>query len=718
MKTAIIGYPYVSEHNGWIEMIHSYINQNLTQSQLLNGITKLQMKQLKKQRALGIDVLTIGDFPILDRMLDMAYMFNMIPQRFKMQHKRRSLQLYFDMANGYTATACETTSWFSTNYQYYVPEYEGQKLQLKDNFFLKPIKKCIDEFGVSPRVTMIGPYTFMKLTKGINAKNVSSISKEIIGVYNELLHQLEEAGVEWIQLEEPYLAYEYKLSEENLLNTIYTSLCTNTKSKIMVTVPYKAVFNLEMLLELPVAGVGLDFVNGFMENMNSLQNTSWPASKVLAIGIVDGLNIWRTDLHQTLEKVKKIQSLISQNEIWIQGSCSFLHVPVTKKCEDQIFQTLYNALAFADEKIKEIVVLKELLVTSSMLQILQVRESQKALQQHPSRLEWEGNEICLKKSKKRVHFGRRWRLQQLYLELSRNPKIISKSYINDVARGNFNVDDITEKHYLEDFKSFFEPYDIDIVLYAMCKNEDIVPYFAEHLRGVTNTKAGWIVHKGTECIKPAIIYGNVKREGDITATILRNAQKKLRFKIKGMIPGPNTFINRCFYRDDIDKREILNQVSQALLEEIKAVEQSLIYAIQIEEFALFEKLPFNTSMAKIATEEAMGALNNIISNVRDMTLVQTNLPYSTMPSYRTALKLLQSDIVCLEMPEQDIKTILDLKKRNYKFHLAINSNLLWKNGEIDFENANQIKCEYAGIPLWINIDKEHVQEIKNIKKLM
>ena len=174
MKTAIIGYPYVSEHNGWVEMIHSYINQNLTQSQLLNGITKLQMKQLKKQRALGIDVLTIGDFPIVDRMLDMAYMFNMIPQRFKMQHKRRSLQLYFDMANGYTVPACETTSWFSTNYQYYVPEYEGQKLQLKDNFFLKPIQKCIDEFGVSPRVTMIGPYTFMKLTKGINAKNVSS----------------------------------------------------------------------------------------------------------------------------------------------------------------------------------------------------------------------------------------------------------------------------------------------------------------------------------------------------------------------------------------------------------------------------------------------------------------------------------------------------------------------------------------------------------------
>ena len=165
-------------------------------------------------------------------------------------------------------------------------------------------------------------------------------------------------------------------------------------------------------------------------------------------------------------------------------------------------------------------------------------------------------------------------------------------------------------------------------------------------------------------------------------------------------------------------KELLNQVSQALLEEIKAVEQSLICAIQFEEFALFEKLPFNMITAKIAIEEAMDALNNIISNVRDMTLVQTNLPYLTMPSYRTALKLLQSDIVCLEMPEQDIKTILDLKKRNYKFHLAINSNLIWKNGDIDFENANQIKCKYANVPLWINIDKGHVKEIKNIKKLI
>src|SRR5690606_25676750 len=102
----------------------------------------LRARHWKLQRDAGVDVPPSNDFSLYDHVLDTAFLFDAIPQRYRALAEREPLAAYFAMArgvqrDGLDLRALEMTKWFDTNYHYLVPElHAGQTFALRGD---KPV---------------------------------------------------------------------------------------------------------------------------------------------------------------------------------------------------------------------------------------------------------------------------------------------------------------------------------------------------------------------------------------------------------------------------------------------------------------------------------------------------------------------------------------------------------------------------------------------------
>ena len=102
----------------------------------------------------------------------------------------------------------EMTKWFDTNYHYLVPELgpaTGFRLAARP----KPLVELAEarELGIATRPVLLGPVTFLLLGKPADGAPATfdrlDLLDPLLEVYAELLDELEAAGVEWVQLDEP-----------------------------------------------------------------------------------------------------------------------------------------------------------------------------------------------------------------------------------------------------------------------------------------------------------------------------------------------------------------------------------------------------------------------------------------------------------------------------------------------------------------------------------
>ncbi len=684
--TTVVGYPYIGEDREWKKALEAFWRNELTEEDFLQKIKKIRLARIDRQLRSGIDIVTVGDFTRYDRMLDTATMFGLVPKRFGWQGGKVDLQTYYAVARGNKeAVASEMTKWFNTNYHYIVPEYEGQTLQLTENTILTDFLEVKDAFGITAKPTLIGPYTFCKLTKGYDKVSQVAFILALLPLYAQVIQELVTAGADWVQLEEPALVSTLEEAEVKLVQEIYTQLAAAVpEANIMLQTYFESLSAYNTLIELPVQGFGLDFVHGYTKNMEALRQFGFPQDKVLGIGIVNGRDIWRANLAEVSTTIKAIEQLTSVQELWIQSSCSLQHVPISTALETKLDPVLKNALAFADEKLAEISEVAKYLKEKNHSSNHTISESMKAidaLKKHTVRnnqaVQQEMQTVSSEDFERQNDFNTRQLIQQQSLQLPLFPTTTIGSFPQSEevkrTRNAWRKKQISDEAYADfvaqetkRWVAIQEDLDIDVLVHGEFERTDMVEYFGEKLTGFAFTEKAWVVSYGSRCVKPPIIYGDVAWEAPMTVKETAYAQSLTNRYVKGMLTGPVTILNWSFVRDDIARKEVTYQIALALRKEVEALEAAGISIIQVDEPALREGLPLRKEHWDAYLDWTVNAFKLATASVKDETQIHTHMCYCEFNDFIEPISALDADVISIETSRSHGELIASLQINPYE----------------------------------------------------
>jgi 5-methyltetrahydropteroyltriglutamate--homocysteine methyltransferase len=663
-----VGYPRIGEKREWKKALEQFWTGKLEREAFLKRIEEVRLQHLKKQKEHGIDLIPVGDFSLYDHVLDTAVMFGLVPKRFKYSGGKVSLETYFDIARGTKeAVAAEMTKWFNTNYHYIVPELNETTPALVENRPLQFFQEAKQKLGIHGKPVILGPITFVKLSKGYDKNDFKSVVEQFVPLYAEILRELEAEGAEWVQLDEPILVTSILSDELSLVNEVYQALKDAAPNvKVMVQTYFDSIEHYEEVVSLPVQGIGLDFVHDNGQNLAALKKYGFPKDKELAAGVIDGRNIWRADLEGTFSLLSEIEEVVSKTRLIVQPSSSLLHVPVTVKNEELLDDILKNALAFADEKLDEISILtngmnngkrviqKEIdesteaihkLNQSSIRNNTQVREAIRSLQKD--------------QAERKAPFTVRRGLQEQAFQLPLLPTTTIGSFpqTKEVRkqRLKWRKGELTDREYegyikaeIKKWTNIQEDLGLDVFVHGEFERTDMVEYFGEKLAGFQFTKYGWVQSYGSRCVKPPLIYGDVAFKKPMTVAETVYAQSLTNKPVKGMLTGPTTILNWSFVRNDISRYEVANQIALSLRKEVEALEGNGIRMIQVDEPAIREGLPLKREKWAGYLDAAVYTFKLATSSVQNETQIHTHMCYSDFKNIIHAIKALDADVISIE----------------------------------------------------------------------
>ena len=362
VKTFVTGFPRIGKKRELKFAIESYFKGQISATELEKTAASLREYGWKKQKQAGINFIPSNDFSFYDNVLDAAFTFGIVPQRYKALNLSE-LDTYFAAAHGYQGEkgdvkALPMKKWFNTNYHYIVPEIsDGDSFALKkDNSPVKAYKEA-EALGIKTIPTVIGPYTFLRLATYTGKKSAANFAEEAAKAYGELAKQLSALGAEYISFAEPALVFDVGDEEKKLFTTIYTLLLAtvkaNAKIKTILTTYFGDIRDLyEDICQLGFDAINLDFIEG--SKSLELIEKGFPKDTFLFAGIVCGKNIWRADYEKKNELISKIQKVLAPENLVIGTSCSLLHVPYTTTEETKLKADVIKHFSYAEEKLIEI----------------------------------------------------------------------------------------------------------------------------------------------------------------------------------------------------------------------------------------------------------------------------------------------------------------------------------------------------------------------------
>jgi len=685
-----VGYPYIGPKREWKRYVEAYWKKTLTEEAFEAALKTLRLERLAHQQQLGLDYITVGDFTKYDRMLDLAVAFRLIPKRYDVLQQPTKNDLYYAMARGADdVVACEMTKWFNTNYHYIVPEYEGQKLSLAHNPILEQFLEA-KAAGIQAKPTIIGPYTFVDLAKGYNKKEKALFILQILPLYTQMIRELGEAGAEWVQIEEPSFTKDLPADEIRLIEVMYQQLRDDTKgTKLMLQTYFESLNAYDRLIELPVDGFGLDFVHGAKENIKAIQKFGFPSDKTLSIGIINGRDIWSVNLAEAASVIQVVKQAANVDNVWISTSCSLQHVPVSKQAEQTLPDVLFDHLAFADEKITEIVHLTTFAKTGQWAEEGLVAKSMKAIEAlaiHPSRknerVATQLAALTPEDYRRDVPFAQRQQVQKEALQLPDFPTTTIGSFPQSAqvkqTRSAWRKGDISNIEYEKFIKNetarwirIQEQLALDVFVHGEFERTDMVEYFGEHLTGFAFTQFAWVVSYGSRCVKPPIIYGDVAWTHPMTVKEVVEAQALTDHYVKGMLTGPVTILNWSFVRNDIPRELVARQIGYAIRQEVTALERAGIKIIQVDEPALREGLPLREANWSHYLNWAVEAFKLATSHVATDTQIHTHMCYCEFNDFIHPIRALDADVISLETSRSHGEFIHSLKENRYELGIGL-----------------------------------------------
>ncbi|MFO1446053.1 5-methyltetrahydropteroyltriglutamate--homocysteine S-methyltransferase [Bacillus sp. Bva_UNVM-123] len=685
VKSSNVGYPRIGEKREWKKALEQFWAGKLEKEVFLKQMEEIRLQHLQKQAVQGIDLIPVGDFSLYDHVLDTAVMFGLVPKRFEYGGGKVSLETYFDIARGTKgAVAAEMTKWFNTNYHYIVPELNEAVPTLVENRPLQFYKEAKQKLNIDGKPVMLGPLTFVKLSKGYEESELEKVVNQFVPLYADILRELQQEGVEWVQIDEPILATTISKEEVAFCHNIYQALHEAApKIKVILQTYFESIEHYEDITSLPVQGIGLDFVHDSGQNLAALKKYGFPKDKILAAGVVDGRNIWRANLDDRFSILTEIAEVVSKDQLIVQPSSSLLHVPVTTKNEEALGEILTDALAFADEKLHEIVVLTKGLNKGKetiQVDIATSIESIEALNHSSVRNNKEVQEAIHKlhtyNAERQELFSVRQGLQEEAFQLPLLPTTTIGSFpqTQEVRKqrlkwrkGELNAADY-EKYIKAEIKKWIEIQEelgLDVFVHGEFERTDMVEYFGEKLAGFQFTKFGWVQSYGSRCVKPPLIYGDVSYQEPMTVEETVYAQSLTDKPVKGMLTGPITILNWSFVRDDIPRFEVANQIALALRQEVETLEKNGIRMIQVDEPAIREGLPLKYEKQKDYLDSAVYAFKLATTSVKNDTQIHTHMCYSDFKNIINAIKALDADVISIETSRSHGELIHAFEENTY-----------------------------------------------------
>lgn len=727
MYTSVIGFPRIGTLRELKFTLEKYFRQEIEAEELLRTAQELRKTHWNTQKEAGIDYIPGNDFSFYDITLDTAALLGIIPKRYQ-ELNLSELDTYFAMARGYQESSGDVKAlamkkWFNTNYHYIVPEVEDDTvISLIGDKLWKEYEEAL-ALGIETKPIVTGAYTMLKLCRYTGAKTAEDYVDAFIDAYKALVNRCEEKQIAWLQFDEPALVRDMSNEDVALFHKIYDAVlpCAE-KCQILCQTYFGDVRDIYSdLIQMPFAGIGLDFIEG-KETAALVEKYGFPQDKKLFAGLVNGKNIWKNHYDKTLTIIRQLQE--ESIDVVISTSCSLLHVPYTLKHEDKIPQEYKNYFAYAEEKLVE---LKELSVLADTEQY-----AQNVVYQANQNLFANDRDCQNEDVKKRlagvtesdyIRLRKRSERQKLQKEVLGLPKLPTTTIgsfpqTKDVKanRAAFRKGEISEQAYKEfnqkkiaECVTWQEEIGLDVLVHGEYERNDMVEYFGEALGGFLFTQKAWVQSYGTRCVKPPVIWGDVYRKKPITVEWSVYAQSLTNKVMKGMLTGPVTILNWSFPREDISIKESISQIALAIRDEVQDLEANGIRMIQIDEAALREKLPLRKSdWYTEYLDFAIPAFRLTHSGVRAETQIHTHMCYSEFTDIIPAIDDMDADVITFEASRSDLQILDSLREHHFETEVGpgvydIHSPRVPSVEEI-VAALNLMLTKIAPDKLWVNPD--------------
>jgi len=708
--THTLGFPRIGEKRELKKAVEAYWQGKLTREELEKVALTIRCRNWITQRDAGIDLIPSNDFSFYDQVLDTTCLVGNIPPRFGWRGGDVELDTRFAIARGVRSAAAkapgqgcacgehpataspgetfasEMTKWFDTNYHYIVPEFRA------DTQFALASTKIFDEFGealalgIKTKPVLTGPVTYLTLGKVHDPAhphfNRLDLLERLLPVYIQVLQRLQAMGAEWVQFDEPIFALDLSTEQRSALATTYATLsAVAPKLKLIVASYFGGLRgNLPDFLRLPVAALHTDLVREPRELDTFVRE--FPADKILSLGVVDGRNIWRTDYSATLPLLEKAVMLHGSERIWIAPSCSLQHSPVSLRPETKLDPELKHWLAFAEEKLAEVVTLRNLVARvpgqadalAANRAAIAARRASPRIHRPEVRARLAG--VQSSELSRHAPFAERQCQQRARLGLPAFPTTTIGSFPQTeavrTARSKWKKGELSSADYeafLEretaDCVRFQEEIGLDLPVHGEFERNDMVEYFGEQLDGFAFTENGWVQSYGSRCVKPPVIYGDVARPRPMTVRWSAYAQSLTRRPMKGMLTGPITVLQWSFVRDDQPRRDTAWQIALALRDEVLDLEKAGIGVIQIDEPALREGLPLRREDWRHYLEWSVDAFRLTAAGVHDETQIHTHMCYAEFNDIIEAIARLDADVITIETSRSNMELLAAFEAFRY-----------------------------------------------------
>ncbi|WP_251943676.1 5-methyltetrahydropteroyltriglutamate--homocysteine S-methyltransferase [Staphylococcus sp. Marseille-Q5304] len=674
IKTSNLGFPRLGRKREWKKAIESYWSNKIDRDTLHQQLTDLHKENLLLQKNYHLDSIPVGDFSLYDHILDTSLLFNIIPERF--QGRPVNDDLLFDIARGNKEhVASALIKWFNTNYHYIVPEWDAAEPKINHNILLERLQYA-QSLNVNAHPVIVGPITFVKLSKGGNQSFDEKV-ETLLPLYKEVLQTFVDAGVEYIQIDEPVLVEDGSEQYETITQQAYEYFAQAGLGQSIVIQTYFERVNLKFLNRLPVKGYGLDFVHDHGKNLTQIEAGDLDKDKSLYAGIIDGRNVWASDI----EAKKTVIETLSKytDDLVIQPSSSLLHVPVSLD-DESLDEDIAEGLSFATEKLDELDALRRLFNDKDDEKFNQFKARYERFQQQSFKnLEYDFNSVP---TSRQSDFQQRKVAQQLRLNLPDLPTTTIGSFpqSREVRKQradwkNNRISDQAYQTFLEQeiarWINIQEDIGLDVFVHGEFERNDMVEFFGEKLQGFLVTKYGWVQSYGSRAVKPPIIYGDVKWTEPITVKETTYAQSLTDKPVKGMLTGPVTILNWSFERVDLPRETVQDQIALAINEEVLALESAGIQIIQVDEPALREGLPLRSEYHKDYLDKAVRSFKLSTSSVDDATQIHTHMCYSQFGQIIHAIYDLDADVISIETSRSHGDLIKDFEDITYDLGIGL-----------------------------------------------
>ena len=689
-----LGFPRIGRDRELKKALEAYWQGELDEAGLRTVGRELRAAHWQLQKDAGIELLPVGDFAWYDQVLTHSLMFGVIPERFRRHGAQPTLDTLFGMARGVSRNkssqnsccggvhAQELTKWFDSNYHYLVPEFSAdQQFSLSWQQLFEEVEEGL-ALGHALKPVLIGPLTYLWLGKCKGGEfDRLELLERLLPVYGEILQRLAGLGIDWVQIDEPILALDLPQAWKNAFERTYNLLQREPCRKLIATYFAGLEDNLGLAAGLPVDGLHIDLVRAPEQFPAILDRL--PAYKVLSLGVVDGRNIWRSDLDQALGLLREAHERLGAR-LWLAPSCSLLHVPVDLRREDRLDAELKSWLAFAVQKCAEVAVLARALrepqdpeVRAALLASRAARDSRAASSRiRKPAVQERLAAIRPEHSRRPSPFAERSVRQRARLRLPLFPTTTIGSFPQTpairLARQAFRAGKLSVAAYTEAMHSEIrhavtvqEQLGLDVLVHGEAERNDMVEYFAEQLDGYAFTRFGWVQSYGSRCVKPALIYGDLSRPRPMTVDWIRYAQACTDKPMKGMLTGPVTMLMWSFARDDIPREQQARQLALAIRDEVVDLEAAGIRVIQIDEAAFREGLPLRKAGWQHYLDWATEAFRLCASGVRDETQIHTHMCYSEFNDVIEAIAAMDADVITIETSRSDMQLLEAFERFDY-----------------------------------------------------